>query len=212
MSAQSQPVLIRDIEDAMLGRIRDAVAPGVQAFGYTIPTVDAYAGQLTEEALARWAPQLPAVFVTYAGEGNAVGDLSGEVWQHPATIWIYCCARSLRREQVAGSGDVTMVGSYQLAADMRRLFIGRRLGLAIMPIQPLGIDLGLQTATLSIIRMGLQVIYESRAQATLPDERPVPFWRMHIDYDLPPRTPVTEPLPLPAADACDELYLEGADL
>lgn len=206
------PVLIRDIEDAMLGRIRDAVAPELQAFGYPVPTVDAYMGQLTEEALARRAPQLPAVFVTYAGEGQAIGGLDGEWWQHPATMWVYCCARSLRREQVAASGDVTMVGSLQLIADMRRLFIGRRLGLMISPISPLDVTLGLQSDVLSVVRLGLQVIYESQAQATLPDERPVPFWRMHMDYDLPPRTAVEGPLPAAAADARDDLYLEGADL
>ena len=105
------------------------------------------------------------------------------------------------------------MGSYQILTDMRRIFIGRDLGLGIVPFEP-GQARSLFNRKVSGDKMSVLVL-DLRTEYVLDiqddTEGVGDFETFHADWDLPPFDGhTTVPVPAGEADATDEITLETA--
>jgi phage gp37-like protein len=178
--------MIGAIENAMLGRLRAASQSG--ALGYTIPLLGSYQGDLdTEEALARLAPQLPAVLAIYAGDRSEPMGLS---WRYHCAWSLFVVVGNLRNEPARRLGGAPgEVGSYRLLADVRTLLAGQTFGLPVAPLAIEGTRSIYQGAVharqqISVYALDVRVAY---SQSALPETWPSDTSPHFGVVELPPR-------------------------
>lgn len=114
---------ISKIEEAMIARVQAAIKAG--AFGYDIPVVESYGGQVDENVPHLLKTRGRAVWVTYAGEKASEDAKEAEAdFVIIAYVRDNACEKSSRTR-----------GANQMISDIKRLFIKQRLGLNIAPLE-----------------------------------------------------------------------------
>jgi phage gp37-like protein len=207
------PVTIGAIENAILARVRAASESGV--LGYRLRTVTTYQGEFEEQMIAELVAQFPAAWVVFAGEEPAE-KIGRGVWKCRPTFVVVAGARNLRNEQARRHGAPGEPGSYQILQDLRALLIDQDLGLEIDPLAPGAVrslfNGKLKGLHASLYAADLLTVYDlARPAAT--DAEAQPFLHFHADWDPTPLLPEAErppakPLPLPQADAQDDVTLQ----
>jgi len=125
------------IENAIIARLKLANgAAGV--LGYTLRSINSYGEQLASENLKQVINSLPAVWVTFLGAQRVAGE---DDHQWSARFVVIAAHRNARNEKASRLGAAGEVGVYQIANDIRGLFNGHRLGLAIDDLSPNAIRL-----------------------------------------------------------------------
>lgn len=111
------------IEEAIISRIREAVKAG--AFGYDIPVIESYGGQVDENVPHLIKSRGRACWVTYAGE-KALEDAKEAEADFVIIAYVRdnVCEKSSRYK-----------GANQMISDIKRLLIRQRLGLNITPLE-----------------------------------------------------------------------------
>lgn len=123
---------IAAVEDRILARLR-AAAPLI--VGGRWGSLASYEGELEDvDALATALGQTPAALVRWVGWGPPVEASGG--WQVEAVWQIVVASRPLRDRRARRHGTDRTPGTYDLVESVVALFIGQRLGLEILPIEP----------------------------------------------------------------------------
>ena len=181
--------IVAQIEDAMIALIK------AQNFGYSLKTVASYGGELSgdADAIARVLVGFPAVWVTFKGEGKPIShDTQRHRWLVPATFSIYAGARNVRGERFARVGAIGEVGAYQIADDLRQLFLGKDLGLAIDYMNP-GPRKTLFNANIKGNALAVQSVdFTTKYYLAVTPEAEVDWLHTGIDYFLKPGDAVAD--------------------
>jgi phage gp37-like protein len=175
--------IIASIEDAMLELIK------AQSFGYRLKTVASYAGELSgdADAIARVLMSFPAAWVSFKDEGDPITyDTQRKRWLVPAKFAIYVGTRNVRGERFGRVGSAGEVGAYQIAEDMRQLFLGRDLGLAIDHFNPGGVKM-LFNATIKGNYLAVcSIMLKTKYYLAATPEAEVDWLRTGFNYYLKP--------------------------
>ena len=129
--------MMGEIENAMIKRLK--LANGVAGLlGYTLRSIESYGEQLRSDKVKTVANTTPAVWVTFLGAQKIAGE-DDHVWQ--ARFAVIAAHKNARNEAASRLGAGDEVGVYQIANDVRGLFNGHSLGLAIGGLDPQAIRL-----------------------------------------------------------------------
>ena len=129
--------MMGEIENAMVKRLK--LANGVAGLlGYTLRSIESYGEQLRSDKVKTVANTTPAVWVTFLGAQKIAGE-DDHVWQ--ARFAVIAAHKNARNEAASRLGAGDEVGVYQIANDVRGLFNGHSLGLAIGGLDPQAIRL-----------------------------------------------------------------------
>lgn len=197
---------ISQIEDGIINLIKSAQE--ADALGYKLKKIDTYGGDFSD-GVEQMVRNFPAVLVIFAG-ATRISKTNNRT-KFSARYGLICCAKNLRSEQSARSGDSSKVGSYKIVLDMAMLLMGQTFGLDIDPIviegfDPLSNDKA-DRQLASIYGLNITTTFEIEGgvdPATLAD-----FKTFHANWDLPPHADIETPLPADdEADATDHITLE----
>lgn len=119
-----------DYETAIL----DALEPLKEPDGY-LKVLQGYAGEFSEDAaLATFLRGFPGVLaeITEAVYVRQPGQYYSQLHDQMVTATLYVGARNWRSQDTARTGDT---GVYTILADIRRLLLGKTLGLEVYPLE-----------------------------------------------------------------------------
>lgn len=201
--------IISQIEDGIIGLAQ--AAQDADALGYKLKKLATYGGEFSD-GVDQIVRNFPAVLVIFAG-ATRISKTNNRT-KFTARFGLICCAKNLRSEEAARSGDSSKVGSYKIALDMVQLLMGQTFGLEIDPltieaINPLSNDKS-DKQLASIYGVDITTTFEIEGgvdPAGLDD-----FETFHANWDIPTHGNVLPPLPADeTADATDHITLEIAD-
>lgn len=190
-------MIINDIEDAILTRIKAAPLP------YRLKSPKTYGGEFSD-GIGTAVINFPTVLIAW--NGFTLLRETQKIIQVKSTFAMFCCAVSLRNEGESRKGAA---GSYQIVGDMLKLLAGQTLGLKISPLVPRAVrpfvndKSGQQLASVYMIELETNHAIDMDDLASGLDD----FVTFHTDWDVPPHGNVQPPLPTAEADARDHLTL-----
>ena len=155
----------------------------------------------------------PAAWIGFTGWDKTSIQDSGQVFVEGARFALVVMAQNLRNEKSSRHGGVGgEPGSYQLMLDVTAALAHRDLDLPIAPFRigaarEVARSPELRNAGYSIFALQLTTDFWIDPQAT---EEYGSFELFHADWDVPAFGNVGPDLPAPAADAADDLPLEGS--
>ena len=176
--------MIAETEDAIIAHIK------AQSFGYSLPVVESYAGELSgkEPDMVKLMSRLPAVWATFGGEaGPKSYDTQRKAWLMPCKFYVFVCTKNLRGRSFGRlGGSVAEMGAYDIAEDIRAALITQDFGLPIDFIQPGPIktlfNIRIQGNPLSALSVELNTKYVvKKADPAAGD-----WLRIGVNYDLTP--------------------------
>lgn len=199
--------MIGEIENAMITRVQALSDSG--ALGYQFKQAATYAGQFDED-VKEVVRNFPLALISWTGEWAPPLDLGQTAWKYSPTFALIVAAKNLRNERATRHGAAGDVGTYQMLTDMRSAFVGQKLGLDILAMEP-GPARSLFNRKISNDKMSVLVLELRTAFAVHPldDGALDDFETFHADWDLPPFDGhTTVPVPAGDADATDDVTLE----
>lgn len=201
-------MIIADIENGMIARIRAAMDAGV--LGYKFKKLDTYGGEFSE-GIEKLVRSFPAALVVFSGATRISKTNNRTIFA--ARFGVLCCSQNLRSEQSARQGVDGKPGSYKIALDIVQLLMFQKFGLEIAPLTPDAITplfndkTEMQLASIYVVEFSTTFEVEGGVDGASLDD----FETFHANWDVPAHGNVEPPLPADAAaDATDHVTLEIA--
>lgn len=142
-------------------QVEDAIIAALSAQMTYLKACESYGGQL-EDALARYAGPLPAVFVEYDSRRFEEEDAEDQLFSTPWAFNIYVVTSGLYDEEQARRGTD---GCYEMLEDAKTALAGKTSGLLdFLPLKPAGEQIVMNDGR--VVAYALQVIGESYYHVT----------------------------------------------
>lgn len=202
--------MIGVIETAIIDRLQAAAKAGV--LGYSYKTVESMPVQLDED-LFKKIQGYPSAWVVFGG-WTAKSQLSNGAKVRAAFHVIVAAQNHRNESSTRNGGSPAEPGSYQMAMDVAGLLGGQDCGLPIRSF-----DVGTLTPLYSqqadkprgISVLALELWTEFVVGPIERADAPVDFTTFHVDWDIPPDSPIDADLAQDERQLPDDIHADAVD-